>query len=181
MQKIFKLTSMTVIVLAMLLLSAGCLAENATSSNQGATRLNKFPDFKTVDLAGNVVTQDIFKSKKVTVVNIWGTFCPPCIGEMPELGKWAGQMPADAQIIGIVCDARDKNDKETIDEAKKITANANAKFVNIVPDEGIMSYLDGVDAVPTTIFVDSDGNIIGETVVGADVAKYKELLKRYLK
>ena len=100
---------------------------------------------------------------------------------MPELGKWAGQMPADAQIIGIVCDARDKNDKETIDEAKKITANANAKFVNIVPDEGIMSYLDGVDAVPTTIFVDSDGNIIGETVVGADVAKYKELLKRYLK
>ena len=44
-----------------------------------------------------------------------------------------------------------------------------------------MSYLDGVDAVPTTIFVDSDGNIIGETVVGADVAKYKELLKRYLK
>ena len=64
MQKFFKLTSMTVIVLAMLLLSAGCLAENATSSNQGATRLNKFPDFKTVDLAGNVVTQDIFKSKK---------------------------------------------------------------------------------------------------------------------
>lgn len=181
MQKFFKLTSMAMIVLAMLLLSAGCLAENATSSNQGAAKLNKFPDFKTVDLAGNVVTQDIFKSKKVTVVNIWGTFCPPCIGEMPELGKWAGQMPADAQIIGIVCDARDKNDKETIDEAKKITANANAKFVNIVPDEGIMSYLDSVDAVPTTIFVDSDGNIIGETVVGADVAKYKEFLKRYLK
>ena len=181
MQKFFKLTSMAMIVLAMLLLSAGCLAENATSSNQGAAKLNKFPDFKTVDLAGNVVTQDIFKSKKVTVVNIWGTFCPPCIGEMPELGKWAGQMPADAQIIGIVCDARDKNDKETIDEAKKITANANAKFLNIVPDEGIMSYLDSVDAVPTTIFVDSDGNIIGETVVGADVAKYKELLKRYLK
>ena len=64
---------------------------------------------------------------------------------------------------------------------KKITADANVKFVNIIPDEGIMSYLDGVEAVPTTIFVDSEGNIIGESVVGADVARYKELLARYLK
>ncbi|WP_276839829.1 TlpA disulfide reductase family protein [Anaerovibrio lipolyticus] len=181
MQKFFKLTSMVVLVLAMLLLSAGCLAENATSSTQGAAKQNKFPNFKTVDLAGNVVTQEVFKKKKVTVVNIWGTFCPPCIGEMPELGDWARSMPADAQIIGIVCDVRDKNDKETIKEAERITANANAKFVNIVPDEGIMSYLDSVDAVPTTIFVDSEGNIIGESVIGADVARYKELLKRYLK
>ena len=177
MKKIIRLTSMAMVLLTILLLSAGCLAENASST----TQQKKFPAFKSVDIAGNVVTQDIFKGKKISVVNIWGTFCPPCIGEMPELGKWAGQMPADAQIIGIVCDVRDKNDTETINAAKKITADANVKFVNIIPDEGIMSYLDGVEAVPTTIFVDSEGNIIGESVVGADVARYKELLSRYLK
>ena len=177
MKNFIKLTSMAVIMMTLLLLSAGCLAENASST----TKQKKFPAFKAVDLAGNVVTQDIFKDKKVSVVNIWGTFCPPCIGEMPELGKWARQMPADAQIIGIVCDVSDKNDKKTINAAKKITADANVKYVNIIPDEGIMNYLDSVDAVPTTIFVDSDGNIIGEAVIGADVPRYKELLARYLK
>ena len=177
MNKFFKLTSMALVVMTILLLSAGCLAENASSR----AKEKKFPAFKTVDLAGNAVTQDIFKGKRVTVVNIWGTFCPPCIGEMPELGEWAGQMPADAQIIGIVCDVSDKNDMETINEAKRITAESNVKFVNIIPDEGIMRYLDGVEAVPTTIFVNAEGNIIGEAVIGADVPKYKELLTRYLK
>ena len=111
--------------------------------------------FSSVDLNGNTVTDKLFTENKITMVNIWGTFCPPCIGEMPELGKWAREMPQDAQIIGLVCDVIGSDDK-------------------------LLKYLEGVDAVPTTIFVDSDGNIIGEKVVGADVAKYKEQVKRLL-
>jgi len=182
MQKFVKMTGMTMLVAALLLLSVGCFAENSSTKSQNdVVDLNKFPAFTTVDIEGNTVTQEIFKGKKVTVINIWGTFCPPCIGEMPELGNWAREMPADAQIIGVVCDIGDKNDKKTINKAKKITAEANVKFVNIIPDEEIMTYLERVEAVPTTIFVNSEGKIIGETVVGADVDKYKALLKRYLK
>lgn len=181
MQKFVKMTGLTVIVVAMLLLSVGCFAETITTKSQKDVDQNKFPAFTTVDIDGNPVTQDIFKGKKVTVVNIWGTFCPPCIEEMPELGRWAIEMPSDAQIIGIVCDIGDKNDKKTINKAKKITAEANVKFVNIIPNDEIMNYLERVEAVPTTIFVDSEGKIIGETVVGADVLKYQALLQRYLK
>ena len=53
--------------------------------------------------------------------------------------------------------------------------------MNILPSEELLKYLENVEAVPTTIFVDSEGNIIGEKVVGADVNKYKTLLTRYLK
>ena len=53
------------------------------------------PSFNTVDLNGKSVTQNIFADRKLTVVNIWGTFCGPCIEELPELGKWAGEMPED--------------------------------------------------------------------------------------
>lgn len=178
-----KAIAIMMIAVTTMLLAAGCSAENKPAADKGQTAVaeqQKFPAFTTVDLEGNTVTQDIFHSKKVTVINIWGTFCPPCIGEMPELGSWANEMPADAQIIGIVCDVRGKNDKETVAKANKITAKADARFVNLVPNEEIMKYLESVEAVPTTIFVDSAGNIIGEAVVGANVPRYKELLARYL-
>ena len=43
--------------------------------------------FSTTDLEGNTVTNDIFSQADLTVVNFWGTFCNPCINEMPELAK----------------------------------------------------------------------------------------------
>jgi len=178
MNKLFRILLLSLAAFSTIFLAAGCSAENGKPAQDAA---NKFPAFKTVDVNGNTVTQDIFKGKKITVVNIWGTFCPPCIGEMPELGRWAREMPQDAQIIGIVCDASGPNDNETKSAAIKILNEANAGFVNILPDEGLLKFLEKEDAVPTTIFVDADGNIIGEKVVGADVPKYKEQVKRYLK
>ena len=49
--------------------------------------------FSTTDLEGNTVTNDIFSQADLTVVNFWGTFCNPCINEMPELAKWNEEMP----------------------------------------------------------------------------------------
>ena len=76
--------------------------------------------------------------------------------------------------------------EETLDRtraaaARKILSDSQADFVNLLPNQELMKYLDKVEAVPTTIFVDEEGNIIGEQVVGANVPKYKELLARYLK
>lgn len=180
MHKLFKALLISMVVFSAIFLATGCSAETGKPAQETANS-NKFPAFQTVDVAGNPVTQDIFKGKKITVVNIWGTFCPPCIAEMPELGKWAREMPQDAQIIGIVCDASGPSDKETTAAAVKILKDANASFVNILPNDNLLKYLESIDAVPTTIFVDSDGNIIGEKVIGADVAKYKQQVKGYLK
>ena len=180
MHKLFRILLLSMVAFSSIFLATGCSAEDGKTAQETADS-NKFPAFQTVDVAGNTVTQDIFKGKKITVVNIWGTFCPPCIEEMPELGKWAREMPQDVQIIGLVCDVIGSDDKETKAAAVKILKDANAGFVNILPDDKLLKYLEGVDAVPTTIFVDSDGNIIGEKVVGADVAKYKEQVERYIK
>ncbi|MBQ4235421.1 MAG: TlpA family protein disulfide reductase, partial [Treponema sp.] len=39
--------------------------------------------FTATDLNGRIVTSEIFEKNKVTMLNIWGTFCGPCIREMP--------------------------------------------------------------------------------------------------
>ena len=173
-------------ILSASLIFSGCGSSASENlSTQTAEAQNKiqgqFPQFTATDLNGEKVTSEIFAQKKITVLNIWGTFCPPCIGEMPELGEWNKNLPADAQLVGLVCDVGGADDAKTIDDAKKILEQADAKFLNIVPSEDIISFLQNIDAVPTTIFIDAQGNIIGEPVIGAQVPEYKKKLQELLK
>lgn len=161
---------------AMLIFFGGC----GEATDKPAMTEEIFPKFTSTDLNGNQVTDKIFSKKKITVVNIWGTFCPPCIGEMPELGAWAKNISDDAQLIGIVLDVKGAEDSATISDAKKILSEADANFVNIVPSNDLAKYLEKVEAVPTTVFVDSNGKIIGESVIGADVDQYKQRVKEFL-
>ncbi|MBR4904242.1 MAG: TlpA family protein disulfide reductase [Selenomonadaceae bacterium] len=154
--------------------------DNSTKSAQASSIAKNMPDFKTKSITGEIFTKEIFASKKITMINIWGTFCPPCIAEMPELGEMARSLPADAQIIGIICDA-DEFSNQQIKEALRITKEAHVNFVNLVLDEQLVKFLENIDAVPTTIFVNSKGEIVGEMIVGADVDGYKDELEKLLK
>ena len=165
------------------ILFTGCLddsAEEETSkSAQASPVAPSVPNFTATTITGETVTNEIFAAKKITVVNIWGTFCPPCIGEMPELGEMARSMPGDAQIIGIVSDVGINSAK--IQEALKITSEANADFVNIIPDEQLTKFMANVEVVPTTVFVNSKGEVVGNAILGADVKGYKDELAKLLK
>ncbi len=176
MKSLIKRAGAVLLLMLSFVIFSGCGTEEASSSSKV-----QFTDFATKDLNGNNVTSDVFSGKKLTVVNVWGTFCPPCIGEMPELGQWAREMPEDVQIIGIVCDVAGKEDHEHLNLARKITGEAKVEFINIYPDETLMEILSDVSAVPTTFFVDSKGNVVGEPIIGADVAGYKAFVKDYLK
>ena len=142
--------------------------------------LQNIPNFTAKTITGETVTNEIFASKKISVVNIWGTFCPPCIAEMPELGEMARSLPADAQIIGLVCDATEDSTQQ-IQKAQEITKQSNANFVNIIPDAQLLKFMENVEAVPTTIFVNSKGEVVGKAIIGADVEGYKNELQKLLK
>ena len=170
-------------LLVVTLLLSGCgddsSHEHDTSSIAQASPVPKnIPSFTTKTITGATVTQEIFATKKITIVNIWGTFCPPCIGEMPELGELARSLPAEAQIVGLVCDASENSVQ--IQRAQEITRQAGADFINIVPDEQLMNFMERVEAVPTTIFVNSKGEVVGKAIIGANVEGYKDELKKLL-
>ena len=65
--------------------------------------------FTTKDFNGNTANSaDIFARKKVTMVNLWGSFCGFCIGELAELNRLNQEyLPKGAQVIGIVYDFSD--------------------------------------------------------------------------
>lgn len=152
--------------IALLLAGAAVFAQNVS--------------FSSADLDKNKITDEIFSAADVTVVNVWGTFCPPCIREMPELAEWQKSMPKNAQIIGIVCDVNSTNDAKGISNAKTILKKSGATFPNVIANQSLAQFLNRIQFVPTTFLVDKNGNIVGDMIVGAQVAKYKKAVEDYL-
>jgi thiol-disulfide isomerase/thioredoxin len=150
------------LLLALLILS---LSLSGCGAAEGAAVGQQFPEFTMLDLQGNAVTHDIFAERDLTVVNIWGTFCPPCIREMPDLGKLHRTLEADynATLVGIVVDVQDR---ATLDLANEILGQSQAEHLNLLVGEDVYEFLSQYDYVPTTLFVDSNGRLVGDPVVG---------------
>ena len=106
------------------------------------------------------------------MVNIWATFCGPCIREMPELGEIAKEYKEKGvQIIGIVTDVQNQNgsiSNKQIETANQIIQKTGADYPHLLPSNDLYrAQLNQVDSVPTTIFVDKEGKTVGESYVGA--------------
>ncbi|MEE1393749.1 MAG: TlpA disulfide reductase family protein [Negativibacillus sp.] len=133
-----------------------------------------FEELSLTDLDGNEVGSELFAEHQMTMINIWATFCNPCLNELPELGELAkeyAQTPGGVQIVGICTDVLDQKGnqvEEQIDLAKQVLRLTGADYQNLVPDKVFLNVLmESIPGVPTTFFVDSQGKLLGEAVVGA--------------
>lgn len=205
MRRKYRMTCWTGILLGAALFAAGCgktpagdtdpvenqsVAASASEPNEAgheedasaaeAGFPSQMPSFTAKDLEGNTVTEDIFGEKDLTVVNIWGTFCSPCVAEMPELGEWAQSMPDNVQIIGLIVDISGDEDTKHHDLAVEITEKAEAEFIHVIANADLDPVMRWVVGVPTTLFVDKEGNLVGEPIVGAYVDGYKTFVEEYL-
>lgn len=133
--------------------------------------------FTGTDVYGNAVPADIIAQKDVTVINVWATFCSPCIQEMPGLEKWHAELPDNVQIIGIVSDVWEGQDASA---AKAILEQNSVHFTNLTANDSMSTLLGMCAYVPTTFLVDKNGQLIGEPIIGADVQGYINAVNAYL-
>lgn len=171
-------------ILSVVILAAGC-AHSEESKTESVQNITPFPEFTTVDLDGNEVTQEIFGEKKLTMVNVWGTFCSPCIQEMPALGELAEEYKEDMQILGIISDVIQMDEAVSdaaLEEAKRIVEATKAEYTHLVTSQDLLEgFVSGISAVPTTFFVDQEGNIMGVGVSGArSKEKWQEIIEAFL-
>ena len=136
--------------------------------------------FETTDINGNKITSDeLFAANKVTMVNIWASWCGPCVSEMPELERLNTELAEKGcGIIGILADAYEDTGLE---DGKDVIKDTEVTYPVILPWESFSDDLK-YTAYPTTYFVDSEGNILDvEPVVGAYVSRYKEAMEQAIK
>lgn len=71
--------------------SAAAENSDTTEDSEPVELTGEFASFTSMDLDGNEVNQSIISEADLTILNIWGTFCGPCISEMPDLGELADE------------------------------------------------------------------------------------------
>lgn len=138
--------------------------------------------FEAHDMEGNTVSSDIFGESKLTMINVWATYCNPCLREMPALGELAQSYDAeDFRLIGIISDVPEDADQEVIDLAKDLIEQTGASYTHLPINESLYhALLEDVSAVPTTFFFDENGVLL-ETVVGAmEKSSWEEKINGFL-
>lgn len=140
--------------------------------------------FSAKDIDGKNVSEKVFADSKITMVNVWGTFCGPCIREMPDLGVLNKKYGDDFQIVGIVIDTVNSKglvNAKTVNSAKNIVKTTGADYLHIIPDSSLLNgVLSEVYAVPTTFFVDSSGRIVGKVYTGSRTLKqWQEIVESF--
>ncbi len=145
------------------------LDETDGAAGEGAGNLGKF---SMEDINGSAYTEELFADHDLTMVNVFTTWCTPCIREIPDLEKLHKEMEGQGVgVVGIVLDAigsSGKVDEKAVEKAKILAEKTGAAYPFLIPDEGYLGgRLAGIAAVPETFFVDKDGNIVGETYSGS--------------
>ena len=155
-------------------------AGKESTETQSTTGSGIFGSFQTQTIQGSQVSDAIFAGAKLTMVNIWATYCSPCIGEMPELSKLNSEYASQGfQVVGMISDVSQPKDQTALSVIKKTGADYTHILLN---QELYNNYVNQVQAVPTTILVDSNGKQVGETYVGAqDQDSWSAIIKAALK
>ncbi|MDE6700969.1 MAG: TlpA family protein disulfide reductase [Acetatifactor sp.] len=166
MKKAYRKLFFTWILMAALL--SGCGEGSAKGNGTDIESETSQIVFECQDMDGNTVSASIFSESKLTMVNVWATYCNPCLREMPGLGELAGEYePEEFRIIGIISDVQEGADAAALDNAAELIETTGADYTHLLLNESIYyALLTDVTAVPTTFFVNENGVVV-DTVIGA--------------
>nr|MCR5263121.1 TlpA family protein disulfide reductase [Clostridiales bacterium] len=102
--------------------------------------------FSASSVDGDTYTGDIFSEYDITMVNVWATWCPPCVAELPDLAVVYNQKPSNANMISICIDAGESEDTALL--AKNMVADAGGEFQILIPDQVLNEeLLSGITAI----------------------------------
>lgn len=111
---------------------------------------------------GSEVTLASFKGKPV-LVNLWATWCGPCVAEMPTLDALAARQADKLTVLTV---SQDMQGKELVD---KWWAKQSYKLIAPYLDqENNLGFAFNTGMVPTTVLYDKDGKEIWRVIGGMD-------------
>jgi thiol-disulfide isomerase/thioredoxin len=101
---------------------------------------------------------------QVLVVNYWGTWCPPCLEEMPTLGALQRRFEGRLLVLPVAADDEGKRD-----EARRLLAQLSDNSLPFLIDitRGVVFDVQA-PGLPVTVIYDRDGNEIARLAGGAD-------------
>lgn len=123
---------------------------------KGAEEPKPVPPLAFVDGEGGRVDLDAF-SGKLVLLNLWATWCGPCVKEMPSLDRLQAQLGGDAfQVVALSLDRGGRGVVEPFYQKTGVSHLA----LYLDPGSASMQAL-GLRGLPTTLLVDGEGRELG--------------------
>jgi len=183
--------SLNALVLGCAVLIAGCDRESAQKAQPAASQAgaetgakapaepagtfdrshkgSQLPDFVVKDPAGRELKLASLKGKPV-LINLWATWCAPCVAELPALDQLAAQRAGSLKVLTI---SQDMSKPEAIAPFLKQRGAVRLEPWNDAAGDLAMHY--DVQTLPTTIYYDAAGREVWRLTgahdwLGADTA-----------
>ena len=104
-------------------------------------------------LDGQPITSDTFHGK-VTIVNFWATWCPPCRAEIPDLVALQKKYGDRLQIIGV------SQDEGGVEVVKRFAAEHQMNYPIVMMTPELNQAFPGIVALPTSFIIDREARIV---------------------
>jgi len=187
-----KKVAITLMLSAFVLVSSGCATDSLAEQFREGDNKNyiagdgtvtefalgsrpKAADWSGVSESGDSLSSDHLAGV-ITVINFWYAGCAPCRVEMPELIELQDQFLGDeVQFIGV-------NVRDTSETALAFARQINLNFPSVMDAKtgSVVLAFTGVvtpQAVPTTLVIDSEGNVSARVLGRIDKGILEELIK----
>jgi thiol-disulfide isomerase/thioredoxin len=150
-------------VLALIFFLAACATSRPDKGPRvGANKLT----FSLPDLAGNTISSsDDRFAGKVVMVTLWGSWCPPCVSEIPTFNDIQKRLGPDGLEVVAIAFEKETDAAIRVDHLRAFSAKHQINY--LVLDGGSTSdfstalpMVDDVEGFPVEILVDRNGVVV---------------------
>lgn len=143
---------------------------------QTAQAEEKYDNVEFIDLDGKSTFLSDYKGKWV-IINLWATWCPPCLVEIPDLVLFhEAHKDKDAIVLGVNYEAID---------LEKVRSFAESQMINF-PVVRFKGRVDGkttpfgdLKGLPTTYMVTPEGKVVAARTGMVDQKMLEEFMEKY--
>ena len=167
------------------LILTGCTSDNGTTlqnenafiSGNGISLFLEKEDRKSAPkISGPTLDSKMLtlESNRVTVINVWASWCAPCRAEAPVLQDFSIMYP-QVQFAGILT-------RDSISSAKAFYENFKLTYPTFIDDSILVGFRGSLipNAIPTTLIIDKDGKVAVRISGEVTVAGMKRMLEKVL-
>jgi peroxiredoxin len=170
-QKVRKVNLRSIMLIFLIIIGIGIIVllqtKDSSFNLSGKSRFEKgapAPNFTLPGLDGKMVSLTDYKGK-VVLLNIWATWCPPCVEEMPSMEKLHIELKDEGfEILAVSID--ESGAEAVLPFMKK----HKLSFPALTDPKGAVKKLYRIIGVPESFIIDKDGIIVEEIIGPRDWA-----------
>ncbi len=143
---------------------------------EGEIVTKKATDFSVTDVSGEDISLSD-KFGKPIIINFWATWCVPCKLELPSFNKVYSEYKDSVSFMMI---ASPDGARETVESVKDFVEEKGYNFPVYFEKNNSASIAYGVSSIPTTVFVNSKGEVTDVYIGAIKESKLRDKIEALL-